>query len=82
MAKTIPKPNGMNYFGVDEGESNEEELGGGSSVGWEDWGYLFGSSGESNVNVGGAGSQNQSFVDEDLDSINLSLSTVPILKHS
>ena len=49
-----------------------------SSVGGGDWGHIFGSSGESDVNEEGAGSQNQSLVDEDLDSFNLSLSTVAI----
>ena len=55
---------GVNYYGADEGDSNEEELGGDSS--------------ESDVNEEGAGSQNQSLVIEDLDSFNLSLSTVAI----
>ena len=49
-----------------------------SSVGGGDWGHLFGSSGESDVNEEGAGSQNQSLVNEDLDSFILSLSTVEI----
>ena len=39
---------------------------------------LFGSSGESDVNEEGAGSHYQSLVIEDLDSFNLSLSTVEI----
>ena len=51
---------GGSYYGADEGDSNEEELGVDSSVGGGDWGHLFGSSGESDVNEEGAGSQNQS----------------------
>ena len=69
---------GGSYYGADEGDSNEEELGVDSSVGGGDWGHLFGSSGESDVNEEGAGSQNQSLVIEDLDFFNLSLSTVAI----
>ena len=53
-------------------------------MGGEDWGYLFGSSGESDVNEEGAGSHNQSLVNEDLDSFNVqvSLSTVAITDSS
>ena len=70
---------GGSYYGADEGDSNEEELGVDSSVGGGEWGHLFGSSGESDVNEEGAGSQNQSLVNENLDSFNLSLSTVAIM---
>ena len=44
---------GGSYYGADEGASNEEELGVDSSVGGGEWGHLFGSSGESDVNEEG-----------------------------